>query len=391
MNKFRFTVNNDDTYVNIPLEIDFDNFGREDLIKQYENDVLEEIINPVEDFETTRYSHHQWLNGNGEPKSSTTYDFSFFNRSIDVSSTTPANTNLWVSSYNYIDPSVNNTYSGITFTNKEMYYYANSFKRSFFKLDFYDSKESENQRLYFTIVIPTQQGVIQQVDIGTVSVPKPVIIRTPTFNLDFIGDKEGYFVYWLKSREYIDVNTFYMSAKFFNAKLGQFVRMVNRPQSEMSEKFKFNKSEYFYYKVDLDVSGNTFGVYTGMTQILSGGTNGSSLLTGLTVPIVFRQTYENYGFYTPFDGFALQQDVVSNFITSGDPTNQNIIRLFNTSDEFKGFLKLSDYIVNWGDGNSEPLTSNAPQYLSHTYPNVTTSYTITLTPNNWSHSHKPLW
>ena len=95
-------------------------------------------------------------------------------------------------------------------------------------------------------------------------------------------------------------------------------------------------------------SGNTFGVYTGMTQILSGGTDGSSLLTGLTVPIVFRQTYENYGFYTPFDGFALQQDVVSNFITSGDPSNQNTIRLFNTSDEFKGFLKLSDYIVDWG-------------------------------------------
>ncbi len=129
-------------------------------------------------------------------------------------------------------------------------------------------------------------------------------------------------------------------------------------------------------------SGNTFGVYTGMTQILSGGTDGSSLLTGLTVPIVFRQTYENYGFYTPFDGFALQQDVVSNFITSGDPSNQNTIRLFNTSDEFKGFLKLSDYIVDWGDGFSESLTSNAPQYLSHTYPNITTSYVITLTQNN---------
>ena len=56
MNKFRFTVNNGDTYINLPVEINFDNFGREDLIKQYENDVLEEIINPVEDFETTRYS-----------------------------------------------------------------------------------------------------------------------------------------------------------------------------------------------------------------------------------------------------------------------------------------------------------------------------------------------
>ena len=158
MNKFRFTVNNGDTYINLPVEIDFDNFGREDLIKQYENDVLEEIINPVEDFETTRYSHTQWLTVNNEPKTSTTYEFFFFNRDIDVNNTTPANTNMWVSSYNYVDPSVYQTYSGISFTNKEMYYYANSFKRSFFKLDFYDSKQPENQRLYFTLVIPTQQG-----------------------------------------------------------------------------------------------------------------------------------------------------------------------------------------------------------------------------------------
>jgi len=81
--------------------------------------------------------------------------------------------------------------------------------------------------------------------------------------LDYIGDKEGYFMYWLKGREYIDVNTFYMSAKFFNAKLGQFVRMTNRPQSEISEKFKFNKSEYFYYKVDLDVNNYEYQVFEG--------------------------------------------------------------------------------------------------------------------------------
>jgi hypothetical protein len=43
---------------------------------------------------------------------------------------------------------------------------------------------------------------------------------------------------------------------------------------------------------------------------------------------------------------------------------------------------LANYTVDWGDGNTEPLTSNAPQYLSHTYPNVSTGYTITLTQNN---------
>ena len=128
-------------------------------------------------------------------------------------------------------------------------------------------------------------------------------------------------------------------------------------------------------------SGNTFGVYTGMTNILSGGTDGSSLLTGLTVPIVFRQTYENLGFYTPFDGFVLQKDVVTNFLitSTGFPYN---VRLTNTSDQFKGFLKLANYVIDWGDGITENMTPSGPQTVTHAYPVNPSSYTITLTQNN---------
>jgi hypothetical protein len=37
-------------------------------------------------------------------------------------------------------------------------------------------------------------------------------------------------------------------------------------------------------------TGETTGVYSGMTQVLTAGPNGSSTLTGLTIPILFRQT-----------------------------------------------------------------------------------------------------
>ena len=261
MNKFRFTVNNKDTQINLPLEINFDNVGREDLIQQYEEDVVTEIINPIEDFETTRYSHKSWVNITGDTKYSTTYDFSFFNRTMNILSTNPSDITRWVSSYAYVDPIVYDNYSGITFTDKELYFYANSYRRSFFKLDFYDTTEVENQKAYFTIIIPTQQGRKVPIQIGTPNVPQIVDIRTPVFDLDYVGDKEGYFIYWLKSREYIKLNTFYMSAKFFNAKTGQFVKMMNRPQSGLSEKFKFNKSEYFYYKVNLDVDSYEYEVF----------------------------------------------------------------------------------------------------------------------------------
>jgi len=261
VNKFRFTVKQNDTEINLPIEIKFDGLGREDLVQQYEDDVLEQIINPVEDFEVTRYSHNEWLDSNNEKKTSTTYSFNFFDRSKNITSTTIADNGLWVSDYNYIDPAVFSTYSGITFTDKEVYYYANSFSRSFFKLDFYDSVKSENQQIYFTIIIPTQQGRKESVDIGTVSVPNVVDIRRPTFDLDFVGDKEGYFIYWLKSREYININDFYMSAKFYNAKTGEFTRMMNRPQSSLSQKFNFDKEEYFYYKVSLDVNNYEYEVF----------------------------------------------------------------------------------------------------------------------------------
>ena len=130
------------------------------------------------------------------------------------------------------------------------------------------------------------------------------------------------------------------------------------------------------------LSGVTFGVYTGMTHVLSGGTGGSSLLTDLTVPIVFNQTFDDMGFYSPFDGFVLQKDVVSNFIISGDPTNQYKVFVYNTSDEFKKFLKLSQYTIDWGDGTVEPFTAVFPDYMVHEYPPLADRYTIKLKQRN---------
>lgn len=148
----------------------------------------------------------------------------------------------------------------------------------------------------------------------------------------------------------------------------------------------------YYFKISPEVlkgdvvqeqlSGVTFGVYTGMTNILSGGTNGSSLLTDLSIPLVFNQTFDDMGFYTPFDGFMLQKDVVNNFIFSGDPTNQYKIFVYNTSDEFKKFLKLSQYTIDWGDGTIEPFTESFPNYIEHTYAPLSDKYVIKLTQKN---------
>lgn len=132
----------------------------------------------------------------------------------------------------------------------------------------------------------------------------------------------------------------------------------------------------------VDYRGEKVGVYSGMTQILTGGPNGSSLLTGLTVNILLRQTSDDGGYYSPFDGAILQKDVVTNFIfsaTTGDPYTYYV---YNTSDEFQKFLELSSYIIDWGDGVKQTITSYSPNYISHRYPNSEKKYTISLTQTN---------
>jgi hypothetical protein len=102
---------------------------------------------------------------------------------------------------------------------------------------------------------------------------------------------------------------------------------------------------------NITYDGNTFGVYSGLTQVLSGGTNGDSLLTGLTIPILFTQSYNDIGYYSDFDGLINQQDVVTNFVISGTPITPYTIRLYNSAGySYNNFLDLATYKVDWGDG-----------------------------------------
>lgn len=115
------------------------------------------------------------------------------------------------------------------------------------------------------------------------------------------------------------------------------------------------------------VTGFTY-VYSSMTEILSGGTNGNSLLTGLTVPILLTETTIDIGYYSVFDGFILQKDTMVNFLFSGDPFNNYVVYFYNTSEiELKKYLSFSTYTIDWGDGTIEPVPSTAPTFYSHTY------------------------
>jgi hypothetical protein len=249
-NYFRKIVTGNEEYINIPLEITFDMEGRGDMIRDWEEEVIKDVLNPIIDFETTKFANKEY-NVNNTLKTEINYEFNFFNYLIPPLSATNSD---WGSDY-----------ENASFTDSEIYYFANSFKNSFFKLDFYDTNQTENQTILLSIIIPTQQGVKEPGTIGPPLNQTSVEVKKPKFVLDYTGsDKEGFYVYWLKDRNYLDINQFYVSAKFFNAKKGQFIRMVNKPQSSIVGLGKFNvdKTELFYYKYVLNYDTYEYEVYT---------------------------------------------------------------------------------------------------------------------------------
>ena len=130
-------------------------------------------------------------------------------------------------------------------------------------------------------------------------------------------------------------------------------------------------------------NGISVGVYSGMSQIVSGNTYGTSLLTGLTVNILLTESAVDAGYYTPFDGAVMQKDVVSNFIFSSTTSDPYRVYVYNTSSEFQKFLDLSKYVINWGDGSQlQAVTAYTPSSISHVYPSANKTYTITLSQTN---------
>ena len=239
-----------DKQINIPVDLTWDYFGLDDAIDEYETKMVEEVIGKGRDFEVSRFSH--------APETGTTnstevnYEFYFY------SGGSLSDIGNW--EINYLNEG---------FTPQDVYYYRNSFSNSFFKLDLYDTPDEKSQTLYVTIILPTQQGLVMPVQMQRTQVN----IKKPKFILDFIGDKEGFFIYWLKKRNFLNVSTFYMTCKFYNAEIGQFVKMMtgrtdypgdltNGPQAEIGgDKFNFDNTQYFYYTVKLDYPSQTYQVF----------------------------------------------------------------------------------------------------------------------------------
>lgn len=237
VNKFKLLQNNDNQY-QIVLPIQTDNFylGLDMGIDEIESEVIKEVIGLPKNYEIARFVLKEDTNStNGD--TSLNINFKFFNFS----------TNSWNSSYLTV------------FQQQQIYYNTTAFSNSFFKLDFYDKNDNKNQKIIFTVVIPTQQGKFENVQIFPSWYPNGGFanLKTASFQLNYLQDKEGYFIYFLEDQTIINLTDFYVTFKFFNGNTGQFIQFLTQDPSTFTNN-NFNPDDYQYLKAVLNYSDYTY-------------------------------------------------------------------------------------------------------------------------------------
>ena len=292
--------------LNIPinLETKFDITGQEDLIEKFSDDVLQDIINPVKDYEVSKFIHNYDDSGDNGLYIAASF--------IDKSGESP----FWIDEY-YPQG----------FEERELVLFSNAVKNSFFKLDFFDTTSREKQKLQLTKIIPiylsnlsiydadydgiadyeddmvdidgdgvddnTAGGVsgpneqdyidefgdrfedsskLTRIDVGTYIVPN---IYSNNVKNNEVSD-----LFVFKSLSTKPFNEFYMGCRFFNAKTGDVVRMTNDPLVDSG----INPKKDFYYKVKLDRQKLTYEIYD-----YSDGVEGERVGDSEDNPLMFYQ------------------------------------------------------------------------------------------------------
>jgi hypothetical protein len=105
----------------------------------------------------------------------------------------------------------------------------------------------------------------------TIPAAEPPNLTYPNFYLDHVGNKEGYYIYWYQDEKLINLNTFYMTAKFFDANTGRYIRFTTTPLTQTKI-----PNDDLYYRVILDYPNKLYKI-TNLTD---------------TVPIVEANWYE---------------------------------------------------------------------------------------------------
>ena len=242
-----------DTDLNILLntETDFQtNLGWEESLKEFETEVLNDIINPIENYETVRYIHKPYTSS-GVTQTDIWFYFYFQSGGTYVQDYTP---------------------QGISSQENE-----NMLKQateSFFRLEFFKTPGTvsgttltcepptrQNRKLIFAknLSLPLGEKMFYN--------PLNGYIHLPVFRGSNYSNKENMYFFWFQDESVLTEtnlsgtttgNTFFMTAKFYNAKEGTILDFTN---DSYGTGHTITEQNDMYYQVDIDKTDYSYQVY----------------------------------------------------------------------------------------------------------------------------------
>ena len=260
----------------INTETDFQtDLGWEDNLMQFEEEILNEIINPIENYETVRYIHAPYNFQSGATQTDIWFYFNF-----------------------YTGNTYNQDYQSVNITNQDNEHLLPQSVKSFFRLEFYKTPgvvtnnvlqctppTRQNRKLVFAknLSLPNGEKVFDSVLNGH--------LHIPIFTGSNYRNKENMYMFWFADESVLvetnlsgstTGNTFFMTAKFYDAENGSIYDFTNNTGYT-----HVNESQDMYYQVDIDKVAHTYSIYEYTTQK---SVNRFGTVTGTTInPITFYQ------------------------------------------------------------------------------------------------------
>jgi hypothetical protein len=246
----------EDLHIDLNFDTDFQtNAGWEENMQQFEDEVLYDIVNPIDNYETIRYIH--------KPYSGIT----------DFSGDTQCD--IWFYFY-FLNPNTNDYTNGLDYSNigldpKENAKLLKATSESFFRLEFYKTplKNGEyeapnryNRRLVFAknLSLPLGEKIFYS--------PIRKNIHVPVFMGSNYRNKENMYLFWFKDESVLEetnlsgktatTNTFFMTAKFFNKIDGSIVDFTNNDFESVRQ---INDVSDMYYQVDIDKTDYSYRIH----------------------------------------------------------------------------------------------------------------------------------
>jgi hypothetical protein len=242
--------------INLVLNVETDfltNLGSEENLQQFEGEVLDEILNPIENYEVIRFIHEPY----------------------NISGTTITQSDIWFYFYFLTGSTYVQDYVPQGISSRENELMLKQSTDSFFRLEFYktphilnnngqvigyESPTRVNRKLVFSrnLALPLGEKMFYNTLNG--------YIHLPVFNGNNYRNKENMYLFWFEQEDvFVETNlsgtpssnTFFMTAKFYNAKNGNIVDFTN---SGFTQSHEVIEESDMYYQVDIDRINHTYQI-----------------------------------------------------------------------------------------------------------------------------------